>query len=98
MSSERIPAYKDADVTCFLEKTDGVLFIHVDVKHWSVGVYKKFKRILKEILDNLDAEGYKYLFAYNVHQDEKWAMFVSMFGFTKAFVKGGLDVYYIGCK
>ena len=53
MSSERIPAYKDADVTCFLEKTDGVLFIHVDVKHWSVGVYKKFKRILMQKVINI---------------------------------------------
>lgn len=74
--------YSDEDIDVLVEiddiLTDGV-FIHTNVKNFSVSRMKKFYSIWGEILVRLRLEGWKHVYAIPPgSKEEKWEM---MFGF-----------------
>lgn len=81
--------YSDEDIEVFAEKsaeiTSGV-FIHTNVRHFSLSKYKGFMLIWDKLLIQLKAEGWKHLYAIPPGiREEKWEM---LFGFKDS----GLEV------
>ncbi len=83
--------YSDEDIDVSVEEYDEFyegVFIHTNVKQFSLSKYKKFKHIWIHVRAGLRLEGYKYVLALPPGDKErKWE---SMFGFepTGIFVKG----------
>lgn len=81
--------YEDEDIEVFVESctdiTSGV-FIHTNVKQWSLSKYKKFLVVWGCIMTRMRSEGWKHLFAVPPSpSEEKWEM---LFGFKDS----GLEV------
>lgn len=74
--------YSDSDIDILVEMddvfTDGV-FVHSNVKNFSMSKYKKFHRVWEEVLVRLRMEGWRHVYAIPPSsKEEKWQR---MFGF-----------------
>ena len=83
----------DNEATIFLQHTAEAVFIHLDLRIWGRKVLRRIDKELIKIGKALKERGYKNLYAYNENEDEKWIRFITLVGFTFAFLVEGKSIF-----
>ncbi len=83
----------DDEATIYLQHTQEAVFIHLDLKIWGRRVLRRIDKELIKIGKKLKEKGYKNLYAYNENEDEKWIRFITLVGFTFAFLVEGKSIF-----
>jgi hypothetical protein len=91
--------YSDDDIKVTLQwESPEMVFLHLRVYHWSLGVKRKMVRVQEQLFKSLTLRGVKKLYAYNAGQDDLWRKFCRSFGFKYAFTYEGKDIFYTECS
>jgi hypothetical protein len=83
----------DDEATISLEYTPEAVFIHLDLKIWGRKVLRRIDKELIKIGKKLKEKGYKNLYACNENEDEKWIRFITLVGFTFAFLVESKSIF-----
>jgi len=79
---EKISVYEDNVVNMYVQPYEGLgLLVHIDIKEWSLSVYKKTLQKFNEIIEELRSKKVDRLFAAIPPSDPKNEKFALMYGF-----------------
>ena len=87
--------HSEDNIVVGLEWDHGAPFVHLSLAKWSPSIGKRLLELLALLQKQLHEAGHRYLFAYNLHQDDKWEKFMKFMGFEEGFLHNGLKVYYV---
>lgn len=89
--------FEDQDVKVVLETQMGLVFVHLAVYHWSLARFKKIRRLLASLKQQMRERGHSHIHAYNTKQNTKWFRFVESMGFRPHAAHNGLVIYKVSC-